>query len=212
VGYSGKYLDWTIQWKELKDFRAGGLLKKLKADDVFGGFFKGVDTLGACTIAILKGALPAGQKLPTAADEAPDKVLELEGAETVGAVAESAGTGDQLCIRVHLPVEAAVQLPAAAVPRADRELLPACIFVRRVCRRSESSNTAALWLQVPNALGLGAMTGHRAALRFSCTAMPGHRAATARAQLNGTCACPPTTCVCSFLRFWRATAGSHQEV
>jgi hypothetical protein len=84
---------------------------------VFGPDFEGIKISG-CTVSILKGALPADQKLPTAADEAPNKALELEGADMLSAVAKSAGTGDPLCIRVRLPAE-------AAVPRSDRELLPA---------------------------------------------------------------------------------------
>jgi len=120
VGDGGKWS--TIKLEKLQGMDRSLLLEALVDSKVFGHKLKDVD-LSACTVVILKGALPVGQKVPSAADEVADKVVELEGADTVGAVAMTAETGDQLCIRVRLPVEAAVP---AAVPRSDRELLQAC--------------------------------------------------------------------------------------
>jgi len=100
VGDGGKYLPFAVDG--LMDKNVSTLLEALVDSKVFGPDLKDVKISG-CTVDILKGALPVGVDEPTAADEAPDKVLELKGAKKVSAVAESAGTGDQLCIRVRLP-------------------------------------------------------------------------------------------------------------
>jgi hypothetical protein len=120
VGDGGK---WSPFEPPPLDSNRSKLLEALVDSKVFGHKLKDVD-VSDCTVTILKGTLPAGVDEPTAADEAPDKVLELRGAKTLETVAKAAGTGDQLFIRVRLPVEAAVQLPAVAVAHADGALLP----------------------------------------------------------------------------------------
>jgi len=113
VGDGGKWS--TIKLEKLQDMDRSLLLEALVDSKVFGPDLKDVKISG-CTVDILKGELPVGVDEPTAADEAPDKVLELKGAKKVSAVAESAGTGDQLCIRVRLP---------GAAPAAKMGELPA---------------------------------------------------------------------------------------
>lgn len=126
VGDGGKYLDWAAEWDTVKDLRAGGLLKALKADDMFGPDLKDVK-LSGCSVSVFK--LPAGSKVPTVADEA--DASELEGADTVGSTADSKTVGitadaktagikagsitknDQICIRVRLP-DTTATAPAAS--------------------------------------------------------------------------------------------------
>ncbi len=55
-------------------------------------------------MSVLKGALPDGARVPTAAHEKGDHVLELEGAATIG---EVAGDGP-FFLRIHLPGPAPV--------------------------------------------------------------------------------------------------------
>lgn len=52
------------------------LLKALKADDVFGGYFKGVEQLGECTVGFLK--LPGGKKMIAAEEEKDATFVELD--------------------------------------------------------------------------------------------------------------------------------------
>ena len=101
---SGSYTDLPIRWEELERMRKGALLERLTGSRVFSGYFADVKIIGECTVAILKGALPDGQRLPAAADEAPGKVVELEAAMTVAeAVAAGGCTDKPLFIHVRLP-------------------------------------------------------------------------------------------------------------
>jgi len=96
------------------------LLEALAESKLFKGYFKGVELLGECTVLVLKGALPAGQTLPSAADEAPAKVVALEGSMTLATAAKAgACKGEELFIRVHLPGPAS---GGEAVAGTDGEL------------------------------------------------------------------------------------------
>lgn len=77
------------------------LLKALKADDVFGGYFKGVEQLGECTVGFLK--LPGGKKMIAAEEEKDATFVELDGAMAVRTTAASVAKDEQICIRVQLP-------------------------------------------------------------------------------------------------------------
>lgn len=79
------------------------LLKAMVADAVFKHTLEGVD-LSACSCAVFK--LPDGAETPTAADEAPDKMAKLTGLKTMGEIARSIASGEQLCVRVRLPAAA----------------------------------------------------------------------------------------------------------
>jgi hypothetical protein len=120
VGDSGTYTDIDGDWEDVEKLRKGAFVTALAESKLFGGYFEGVKALSACTVLVLKGALPAGQKLPSAADEAPDKVVALEGSMTLAAAAkEGACKGEELHIRVHLPGPAS---GGEAVAGTDGEL------------------------------------------------------------------------------------------
>jgi hypothetical protein len=102
VGDGGKWI--VFEHEKLLSMNYSNLLKALKADEVFAFKFKDVD-LSACSIAVIKNAaLPAGVKLPPAALATGDAVVEMEGAETVGDMANGVGaSGAPLFVRVGLP-------------------------------------------------------------------------------------------------------------
>ena len=81
-----------------------GLLKALKADEMFALTFKDID-LSACSIVVVKNAaLPAGAEEPSAEHEAGDSVVEMKLAKTLGDMANGVGaSGAPLFVRVGLP-------------------------------------------------------------------------------------------------------------
>lgn len=132
------------QWRSFKpddadddvlDMDASALLKALKHDDIFGGDFEGA-MMSTCTVNVLKGALEAGQKAPTAAEEADgSKFVELEAGMTVrDAAKEGNCKGGRLFVRVRLPVSGTAAAGAAAAPTGlesellGAELRPSCVF------------------------------------------------------------------------------------
>lgn len=105
VGERGKYMDWPIKWKDLKNLRAGALLVALKGSVMFGPKFKDVD-LAACTVTIIKNtALPADDADPTEELEKEGaNVAAMTRAKTVGNMASDVGApGAPLFVHVHLP-------------------------------------------------------------------------------------------------------------
>jgi len=111
VGDSGKYM--PFETPDLLRKNTTAFLQALADTRVFAARLKDID-LSACTVSVLKGSLPAGQKLPSPANEAPDKVLTLEGADTLSDAAVAGEcAGKALFIRVQLPGPAGV-LPFAA--------------------------------------------------------------------------------------------------
>ncbi len=104
VGDGGKYVDWAeSEWDVVKDLLAGGLLKAVKADDIFEGYFEGVKRLGDCTVLIRKGELPDSKDEPPAGEK-DSKFVELKGAKAVGdAAVEGECKGERLFIFVRLP-------------------------------------------------------------------------------------------------------------
>ncbi len=111
VGDGGKWC--AIKKKaELMDMVRADLLEALAGSKIFGPDLKDV-RLGACTVHVIKGALPEGADEPTAAQETGDHVVELKGAKTIG---EVAGDGS-FFLRIYLPQPAApavTLLPASA--------------------------------------------------------------------------------------------------
>lgn len=85
------------------------LLKALRRDEVYGGYFKDAVALGECAVRLLKGSLPAGQKLPTnAAEVIASNSVELEANTLVSdAAKEGKCSGGRLFILVQLPAAAA---------------------------------------------------------------------------------------------------------
>jgi hypothetical protein len=119
VGDTGKYVDWSIKWADLKDLRAGDLLKALKADDLFALDFKDVK-LSACTVAVVKNAAldAAGVDEPSVEHETGDNVEELKLAKTVGSVAGSSGRSDKPGAPLFICVRKAGSTPGAAMAGA----------------------------------------------------------------------------------------------
>lgn len=75
VNVDGKYLELPLKWDVVRNLRPSRLLQVLLVDPVFAGYFKGVDTLGACTIVVVKNAaLPTGSNMPTAEHEGGNSV------------------------------------------------------------------------------------------------------------------------------------------
>ena len=110
VGYDSRTIWNPFEHKKLLSLNRYSLLKALKVDEIFGGYFKGVDKLSACSIAVIKNTeLPVGVMVPPIALETGDTVVEMEGVKTVGNMAKEVGvSGAPLFIRVGLPTAAAV--------------------------------------------------------------------------------------------------------
>jgi hypothetical protein len=101
----GHYFRFRKPWNEVHKMEVDLLLKALKADDLFGVKFTGVD-LSACSVAVVKNEKLGGAKVPRAGQDEGDNVVELEGPDTVGSVAAAAGSdaaGAPLFIRVRTP-------------------------------------------------------------------------------------------------------------
>jgi hypothetical protein len=122
VGDSSEYCDWEIDWDKLKHLQKGQLLAALAGSKLFRRKLLAVD-LSDCSVAVLKGALPAGRTVPIAADEAAHKFAKLGGPLTLSDVTtDGACTGNQLFIRVHLPGAAgAVHAPTPGAALAGEE-------------------------------------------------------------------------------------------
>lgn len=102
VGES-KYMRLDKDWKDISDMDDSALLKVLQVDSLYSATLDGV-ALSRCNVFILKGALPGGKFMPDASDEAPDKMIALEGIKKVGdAVDEGKCSGNHLFICVRLP-------------------------------------------------------------------------------------------------------------
>ena len=97
----GKWTDLVLKWGEVAAMSRGALLKALKADELFSLKLQGV-ALDDCSVFILKGDLPATQRLPTDVQER--DAVELEADLTVEDVVMEGGcAGKRLFIHVQLP-------------------------------------------------------------------------------------------------------------
>ncbi len=95
----GKWTDLVLKWGEVAAMSRGALLDALSSTNVFGGYFTVVKALGECSVFILKGDLPATQRLPTDVQER--DAVELEADLTVEDVVKVGGcAGKRLFIHV----------------------------------------------------------------------------------------------------------------
>lgn len=132
VGKEGRFLPFSadgLMGKNIPD-----LLEALATSRLFSRKLKDVD-LSGCTVAVFKGKLAEGKKLP--ADDA--VFVELEGAETIDTVTKGITEGNQICIRVGLPGA------PAAISSEWRHELVMLNGARRARQRGISPWSAALY-------------------------------------------------------------------
>ena len=97
VGDSGKYLDWVVQWDDLKLLRVGGLLGELAKGMMFSSDLMGVK-FSQCDVGVV-----SGPTMPDMLTEA-SKVTSVSYLTTVLEAATAREcTGENIFIHVRLP-------------------------------------------------------------------------------------------------------------